>query len=593
MEAAKGGASSFTIAVSELPHLIYSKETAKIQFVASWKKKSGKTKLTKKENLPLRKTSRSLSPLHVGSFEAYDLPSPEECNLKKGTFAFKESYWCQSNNHGPNCNCNFTYTVFYDDLTKAHVTLNGSHSNAWGGQKCETIPFLIEREICRRAELGETAAKIYASINEDMATNNSHHKYPGWEVVTVTKISNLLKNFRRSSPKISDQELLRNLFSKLPDSIVSYPKPDSAELEALLKIDANTDTPWWVGFSHKALLEKGLGVHGDKIIGLDGVYKITTSGCPIWVVVFKHRQNENGIIGAMFVGSHDNEETLKKCMKFLKEEVQRYVPDWNPSVMIDMDKKERGGLEQNGFTIILCVFHIIRALAPRINGATTSSSERAKLWGLVKSIQRCKTDEQLQEAVKVFKKKAPKISKTFADYFISYWIDDPIWLNGFCDMYRENNEGLWYTNNYDESKIRNVENVYVTSNTKISIPELLKIIVFRILPTEVDILKKSDSGMMKLHQSRRNTLSRIKVRIEAGKRIAENVTEADDGTFSIPSSSAKKQKSYAIKPCTDGAYECDCPFFYWYGKCCKHIFAVLHKIDVLKNVPFQVNSILM
>jgi hypothetical protein len=103
----------------------------------------------------------------------------------------------------------------------------------------------------------------------------------------------------------------------------------------------------------------------------------------------------------------------------------------------------------------LCRFHVAKDFYEKIEKRLQKDDHQhaVRHW---KALERSKTSEELQSAFENLKNwcQMDETRHTFGE-----WIDlytSGVWLQAMSDIDREENFGLWYTNNASEASIRNL-----------------------------------------------------------------------------------------------------------------------------------------
>jgi hypothetical protein len=268
-----------------------------------------------------------------------------------------------------------------------------------------------------------------------------------------------------------------------------------------------------------------------------------------------------------------------------------FPPQWNPVVMIDKDNKECNGLQDLGFRVILCNFHVIQLLSPRINSHCKDPDERAKLWAAVKQLQRVSKLEDLEEARKTCLKSLEEVCPSFAKYFKTFFACKR-WIRALTDIdRRQDNEGFFNTNNFCEANIKKIGYSFFGARKVGLLFMLLKKFTQAIFPHFQDLLFTSNSADGPIHNPSLLSLQR---RVVAAADLVKrnHISKAGHNHYICRSATNEKLK-YTIKfetRCCDdedadipasgeeqelmGRWVCNCQFWIWYGKACKHTIGV-------------------
>ena len=201
--------------------------------------------------------------------------------------------------------------------------------------------------------------------------------------------------------------------------------------------------------------------------------------------------------------------------------------------------------------------------------------------GLVKAIQRSKTEKSLERNTHIFHLRAPKLSQSFYFYFKNSWLCKK-WIKSFCDIYRVHSEGLWNTNNFTEAQIKRLGILFFKRKTTASIVHLLTQITQAIIPETVTRRTQIKLGLVR--QKRSRTLHAFKKRLEEGKKFSKNVEKIPRSQPPQYYFHISEKKKYLITKMGFLSYECSCRFWWWHGKICKHVCAVLYSLKMEKSI---------
>jgi hypothetical protein len=343
---------------------------------------------------------------------------------------------------------------------------------------------------------------------------------------------------------------------------------------------------------------KGLKEHGNENIGLDSVYKFTKYRHPMWIIVYRHKKSGSGVCAGFCFASSKEAKHVKNFMTWMKEKVEAHnsTPDepfvWSPIVMIDRDEAERKGLSLAGFLYILCNFHSTVEISQKLNQLIKDPTQRQKVWEMVKLMQRSKTNEEFEKNVEIACQSISTISTSFWQYLNENWLCKR-WRIAFCDILRKNLEGLWNTNNFTESQIKFIGTCFLKRKKCQALYILLQRIVRHAIPAFIKKIAEFDHATRpKINPTERS----INRRMERGRvmslshKVSKNETGGETIEYFVKSATSKKGATYIVQEmesvnnCQESAenveetrtwWHCNCRFWFWSGKCCKHIFAVL------------------
>jgi len=332
----------------------------------------------------------------------------------------------------------------------------------------------------------------------------------------------------------------------------------------------------------------GLASDGRENIGLDSVFKFTSYRHPTWIVVYRHKKSGRGVCAGLCFASSKEAIHVKNFMNWLRNLVEKknskenQVFRWDPVVMIDHDESERKGLLDAGFMFILCNFHVTVDISPKLNSLVKDPEHRTQIWEILKMVQRSKTKEELDSNIDIASDKIKKISPEFWNYLNTNWLCEN-WKVAFCDIFRKNLEGLWNTNNFTESQIKLIGLVFLKQRRCPSLFLLLTRICYQAVPNFIKKILNDD----KCEKPKVNPTDRaIRRRMDSGEALHRQGFVKEVGTeFLVTSATSKKGVKYTVKLQTASPEQnpedsrswwyCNCRFWFWSGKCCKHIFAVL------------------
>ena len=83
--------------------------------------------------------------------------------------------------------------------------------------------------------------------------------------------------------------------------------------------------------------------YGDKVVGLDAVWKYTVYKTPIWILVFSAKGKS--YVGAYFICTDGTADSVGWCLTQIQRKLS---PSWKPFFMIDHDEAEKAAIEACG-----------------------------------------------------------------------------------------------------------------------------------------------------------------------------------------------------------------------------------------------------
>ncbi len=555
--------------VSELPKLFWTGPTI---LQASWKtkhfKRYGKTHLKRKTN--------SCNPRLLGTTEFVDFSEWSD-RTPEDAIVLSEYLLCAGKNNcileNGKCKCSIKWIIRYGNREKVEIYRSGSHGDInfkpKARQSCG-IPSLIQLETDSMILKGETASTIEKSVTTMQGT-----KFLGnGAAATVTReriTSRMNYLWKKKTRGLTERELVAEILrdKTIHEDLIVWPPHDHDEVNT-------PNSGWKIILTEKTLLQ-GLATHGNEIVGLDSVYKFTKYGFPMWLLVYRHSQYLEGMTAAICLASSGDAENITFFLDFIKRQVEEVSKKpWNPIVMIDKDSAERKACEDVNLQHVLCNYHSTVAINRALNKRTTNKESRGKLWGLIKNLQRSKSEREFDGKITETLKQMNEISKEFAKYFKENWIDQK-WNYSFADVFRKENEGFWNTNNFTEAQIRKIGSVFLRRRST-SLYLLLMKLITEVVPHFVIRNTQLEDGEVTRIKSQK-TMKAIKRRSEEGKKLSEKV-QRDSG--SEDKYLVKSKQTYCVEQVSveDECYwVCDCKFWQWSGKSCKHVFAVLFHIE--------------
>lgn len=170
---------------------------------------------------------------------------------------------------------------------------------------------------------------------------------------------------------------------------------------------------------------------GRRVVGLDGLYKATKHGLPLYALV----------------ASDDDGHTWPIATALLGDD------EWAPTVMIDKDARERAAIDSVGLSFALCDFHVQQAW----RRASTRFSED---W---------------EAALENLKETA---GPGFWSYFATNWLSD-VWVDSWRDLGRllQRDVGLENTNNATESLFKQLSYIFLNRKKAVAPDSLVLTIV--------------------------------------------------------------------------------------------------------------------
>jgi hypothetical protein len=268
---------------------------------------------------------------------------------------------------------------------------------------------------------------------------------------------------------------------------------------------------------------------------------------------------------------------------FLKQHIYSL---WFPVVMLDKDISERNAFVDLGFYVILCHFHVTQLLNTKVNFYCPSQDTRAKIWLALKDLMRVAKVEDLPSAKQKCLDELKTLCENFALYFETNWTSD-IWLRSLTDIDRlEGNEGFFNTNNFTEAQIKKIGYTFLNGRKTANLYLLLMKFTETVLPHFSNLFLQSETAQGPI---RNPNLYDFRTRVAKGqalflkgfvKKISNTEFQVQSGTndklFYTIQYESRKASDQPSDPSdlVDGLLVCNCRYWLWCGKSCKHVIAV-------------------
>src|SRR3990167_127884 len=300
-----------------------------------------------------------------------------------------------------------------------------------------------------------------------------------------------------------------------------------------------------------------------EIVGLDAQYKNNKERYPLWILCAQ--ENYHTIPGFIIMSSSSSAKYLTIAICQIKNYLNSIGSDWSASAMIDKDKSERKALVENGIKFYLCDFHVIKEIEKYFKHFGENKHDAFQKF---KNLQRSKT-----EAEKKIRKMEMEIfyleksKQTEWEKFSSNWLS-PDWEDAWIDGTRPSRHGLFNTNNAAESWFKILLRIYLGgySLSYLSVLELIINTIFNV--TEIKLKRIAEgSGRIRTAPSEKK-----KEKIEEEALKVRNIAEISDEGKQI--TIKYKKKLFCVKR-LDDEFKCDCFYYLWFGRECKHIVCVL------------------
>lgn len=309
---------------------------------------------------------------------SWKLINPEKCNLDK--VVLKETLFCNGKcectppvnpiNKKMRCEVVLRWEITAKDLYAANIWRRGSHGpNYRFNPKAVWMAPEISEDLLKSDGLdvssgGNTTAGREVILLQERAMKMGLHTRdvaPTRQQVANKFNYERCKAYRGKGTIVQCmQEVL--VQEHLAEHVLYPGKGDRTILQV-----AREKEPFLLIFISKNI---GRLVHeyGQKIIGLDGIYKWNRMRWPVWIMVVEDKKGHSWPI-AFFFAAADTAAILYKALqilhKYVEEECQ--VSNWKPTVMIDKDKKERAAIASMGWKYLLCQFHLMKTWTDNIN----------------------------------------------------------------------------------------------------------------------------------------------------------------------------------------------------------------------------------
>lgn len=373
---------------------------------------------------------------------------------------------------------------------------------------------------------------------------------------TDEQIRMRLKNFKRRKEVGDIAKVQAWLSDKANSRFILYPTEE--------RNFPDKNNRWVVVLSAENLMS-GLGTKGAKVIGLDGVFKITLYRLPLWILLYV---NGNEGVGAVYIfASHNSHALLRKgicCVKNYLKKVKNI--DWNPTVMIDKDGVERAALHD--FKIILCQFHIKKELKKTLKKYAITENDSKIFFECFAYIQRARTDSELNEALDEFQVTFEE-HPAFAEHMFTHWFCER-WIHALIDKNRPGTHtGLTNTNNYLEAKIKSIVYSYFDNRGHYHLSTALDTIAHRVIHHECVREAQRDAGI--IPPKRTNVMKMMKQKMESAVKMLEEKKVQ----FKEENAEIIVVKEHAQYKLDIDNVRCTCPYFIFMGDGtgCKHWLA--------------------
>lgn len=256
------------------------------------------------------------------------------------------------------CAFAFRWVICLDDLHSVLVWVQGDHGPQWrvDPKAMKIAPFLrakvLESDGLDSGPGGRTTPmqellRIQARLGDLDDTTR--------DIVPTLRQLQALIGYERSKRANGGGSIVENLERTLAEegvgSHVLYPTSQDRSISEEVK----NKSPFWLMLRSKEA--RPLVRKYGRIIGLDGLFKLTKLRWPVWAVVVEDEKGHAWPIAFIFA-SLERQELLLHALRVLHQFIVEDGHPWAPWVMIDKDEVERGAVAAMGWTYLLCDFHV-------------------------------------------------------------------------------------------------------------------------------------------------------------------------------------------------------------------------------------------
>lgn len=360
------------------------------------------------------------------------------------------------------------------------------------------------------------------------------------DIPSRKQISNLIHYERNKEFSGNLWEDLLRIVRKNPEFIV-YPKKQFDKNIIIIKFGPLQLTNFLEHLSDK-----------NSVLGLDAQYKNNKERYPLHILCAQdaHFHTVPG-----FLIFSDTAKNLSHGISLIKEFALSQGFVWKAVTMIDKDIVEKNALENNGIKVILCDFHLMKALQPKFE--KIQISRRAQSLLMFKKIQRSNSLSECNHNIKNMNDWCISNNEVwFWNYLRKNWCCEE-WIESWVDWKRPGNRtGLFNTNNACESFFKTLLRTHIES-TQLSCKQVIKIILEEVIPwsefnkiEQKDLQNKWEKKELRMKKNAAKNLHTVKFEKIGEKEWKLEVTELTH---------------------TTALEYCDCWFFLWYGKACIHM----------------------
>jgi hypothetical protein len=438
-------------------------------------------------------TQELCNPRSTGNLGNWLFITPEievAIQKKQKTWIAREILYCRglnsctpvSDSKGKRSKCavSVKWYIPVENKDRVNVYIRGSHGDSFGKVTKVSVDTSVRQYIKHQARLGKQPAEIKNDIEFkarhsaiDLSPDNI--KFNPHIKVIQKAVNN--QRFRDHKGKSDLDRVIEILEDPLYHDYIVYPREKD-------NYPTQEESEWVVVLSNAVLL-KELATVGSEIIGLDAVFKWTKYRLPCWQVLYVNKCN-TGTAAAYILADSDAAQRLQVGLQQIKAAVRQYNANWNPTVMIDMDRTERKALIDESFRFLLCEFHLSKWLTHITKSYPSETT--AKVLTSMKMLQRTQQVSQVPEAIEHCKQELQAECPAFLDKVKDTLLHD-LWMSGWIDAYRADLNierwGLYNTNNFSESQFKRTSRVYLFTRQAHQMSDLMGTLLNVVLPASV------------------------------------------------------------------------------------------------------------
>ena len=222
---------------------------------------------------------------------------------------------------------------------------------------------------------------------------------------TPKQINNWLENKRRAL-KLSHLEKL-DIWVSEKSKFLIYPKDKIPS-----DLFRNSNMILIVQFGDYLFAKFRSLINDGAVVGLDAQYVNNCLRRPLYVLCAQDSLTFRTVPGSVMLLAKNDMIHLQEGLQIIKNHLKEMKCKFRKKFMIDQCNVERGAVRYVGSSVVLCNFHVQRTINRRLKSMDTDSSK--KMMKLVKKIQRCSSEDQLFELIKMMSDQCiTKAEKTF------------------------------------------------------------------------------------------------------------------------------------------------------------------------------------